>query len=91
MEVTYHKKFKKALEKQPERVQGTFFEVLDRFIADPSSHALRDHALRDHALSGRYQGVRSFDVAWDVRVLYCYQDAATVQLLNIGTHAQLYG
>ncbi len=85
MDIDQHKKFKKAFRKQSKKIQDKFFIVLEIFINDQFHFSLNNHALR-----GKYIGVRSFDVTADVRVHYKVREIGIV-LLDIGTHAQLYG
>lgn len=46
--------------------------------------------LRDHALKGSQKGLRAFSVTGDIRVIYRIVDSNTIQLLDIGTHNQVY-
>ena len=84
MHISYHKKFKKTLVKQPAKIQEKFFEALDIFVKDPFHYSLNNHAL-----TGEFRGLRSFDVTGDVRVHY-EEFSEGVVLISIGTHAQLY-
>ncbi|MDC1205609.1 type II toxin-antitoxin system YafQ family toxin [Candidatus Pacebacteria bacterium] len=84
MRIDYHKKFKKALQKQPSKIQGKFFNVLDIFVKDQYHHSLHNHSL-----SGKYIGIHSFNITPDVRVHYRIENEGVI-LLNIGTHSQLY-
>ena len=65
MQIDYHKKFKKALCRQPVKTQNKFFEIFKLFLQDQF-----DASLNNHALSGKLKGVRSFNVTGDVRVHY---------------------
>ena len=44
---------------------------------------------RDHALSGNYSDTREFHISGDLLVVYRIE-AETLELLRIGTHAQLF-
>lgn len=85
MHIAYHRNFKKALRKQPRKIQQRFLERMNVFAEDQFHYSLDNHAL-----SGKFQGTRSFDVTGDVRVHYEETDDGVV-LMNIGTHSQLYG
>ena len=85
MHIAYHRNFKKALRRQPRKVQQKFLETLTLFVEDQFHYSLNNHAL-----SGKFQGTRSFDVTGDIRVHYEEGDDGIV-LMNIGTHSQLYG
>ena len=84
MSISYHRKFKKSLKKQPKRIQEKFFKVFDIFLEDQCHFYLNNHAL-----GPPLQGVRSFNVTGDVRVHY-EELSDELQLLDIGTHSQLY-
>ena len=84
MQITLHKRFKKALRNQPKHIQDKFLECLDIFVEDQFSYQLNNHAL-----SGHFKGWRSINITGDVRVHYREQGRIIV-LLDIGTHAQLY-
>jgi mRNA interferase YafQ len=43
----------------------------------------------DHALKGEYKDIREFHISGDLLVIYRVQDA-TLELLRIGTHSQLF-
>jgi addiction module RelE/StbE family toxin len=47
------------------------------------------YPLHDHALTGNLQGLRSFSVTPDMRVIYA-EDKDYIVFLDIGSHAQLY-
>jgi len=85
MLVSYHRNFKKALKKQPKKIQAKFLERLEQFCEDQFHFTLNNHAL-----TGKFKGTRSFDITGDVRVHYEESDGG-VTLLKIGTHSELYG
>lgn len=59
-------------------------ERLSMFITNP-----RHPLLHDHALKGNRSGHRSFSVTGDIRIIYRVIDDA-IELLDIGTHNQVY-
>lgn len=85
MEVRFHRRFSKAIHKQPKKVQQAFKKRLRLYVSDPYSPILQDHAL-----TGKLTGTRSFSVTGDVRVHY-ENISNGIVILDIGTHAQLYG
>lgn len=85
MNVSYHKKFSKALKTQPKNIQDKFLETLDLFLEDQFHPALHNHALNPP-----FQGLRSIDITPDVRALY-EENANEIFFVRIGTHSQLYG
>lgn len=84
MNIRFHRKFQKALRKQPSRIQRELFEKLNVFSRDPFHYSLNNHALK-----GEFEGWRSFNITGDVRVHY-EEDETVVVLMDIGTHSQLY-
>ena len=85
MYIEYHRDFKKALRKQPKKIQKKFFEKLSVFALNQFHYSLNNHAL-----SGKFLGTRSFDITGDVRVHYEETNYGVV-LIDINTHSQLYG
>lgn len=84
MHIRFHKKFKKALQKQPLSIQKKFFEKMEIFVEDQFHYSLNNHAL-----TGPFYGWRSFNITGDVRVHY-EEVGNSIILMNIGTHASLY-
>ena len=85
MHIRYHNNFKKALGSQPAKIQKRFFEALAIFAEDQFHYSLNNHALQ-----GEFKGWRSINVTGDVRVHFI-ENAGMITLMDIGTHAQLYG
>jgi len=85
MEIKFHKKFQKAFLKQPKSVQEKFKKIIFSFSEDEFHYLLNNHAL-----TGKFKMMRSINITGDVRVHYT-KDSTHVILMNIGTHAQLYG
>lgn len=89
MQVKRSKTFLKHYSKLQLRVQVKTDETLIKFFTDPS-----DPALRNHALAGKFTGCRSIDVTGDMRIIFReLSDGAyeIVELIDIGSHSQLYG
>lgn len=84
MQIIYHKRFKKALQKQDSYIQEKFSQALLTFMKNP-----RDRSIRNHVLRGNMKRYRSFDVTGDVRVHYQVSNGCFV-LLDIGKHSELY-
>jgi mRNA-degrading endonuclease YafQ of YafQ-DinJ toxin-antitoxin module len=60
MKILTHKKFDKAFNKIPTRIQVKFYECIGIFLNDQS-----DKRLRNHALSGNFKDFRnSQSVVW---------------------------
>jgi len=79
------KKFTKQFKKFSARRKSHFFEKVNIFKENRSEYILQNHALH-HEL----EGLRSFSVTGDIRVVYRIVDTTTVQLIHIGAHAKLY-
>ena len=84
MQIRFHQKFKKALKKQPTKIQKKFFEKMAIFVDDQFHYSLNSHAL-----SGKFIGWRSFNVTGDIRVHY-EEAGEVIILMNIGSHSDLY-
>lgn len=84
MVIKFHKKFKKALEKQPKSIQRKFKEKLKIFQNDQFHYSLNNHAL-----TGVFRGTRSFNITGDIRVHY-EELSEGIVLMNIGSHSELY-
>jgi mRNA interferase YafQ len=86
---TFKRAFKRCIKKNPQlvaRVNQTITEIV------------RDHTaqkLKTHALQGKHAGKWSSTVAYDLRIMFkTSHDPATnelvIELLNIGTHDEVY-
>jgi addiction module RelE/StbE family toxin len=84
MIIKFHKKFLKALEKQSKNIQKKF-KVRLKLFQNNQFH----HLLNNHALSGKFIGVRSFNITGDIRVHY-EETKEGIILLDIGSHSDLY-
>jgi mRNA-degrading endonuclease YafQ of YafQ-DinJ toxin-antitoxin module len=84
MSIKFHKKFQKALLKQPSQIQKKFFACLDIFVIDQF-----EYSLNNHALSGELKGWRSINVTGDIRVHF-RESGPDIILMNIGSHSSLY-
>lgn len=51
---------------------------------------LFDPRLRTHQLSGQLQGLWSFSVDYDVRIVFSFVDTKKVLFVDIGTHEEVY-
>jgi addiction module RelE/StbE family toxin len=80
----FTKHYKKRIIKQSQKQR--FKKRVKIFKSD-----LSDTILRDHKLTGKLKGQRAFSITGDIRVIYKKINKDTVQFLDIGTHAQVYG
>lgn len=89
MIIKKHKIFQKSYKKLTSKLQQKVDRVVAVFWSNPLHHDLRNHALHDE-----YAGCRSIDVTGDWRIVFRQIDEKTyeiVELIDVGTHAQLYG
>jgi addiction module RelE/StbE family toxin len=84
MQIRFHKNFKKAIQKQPSKIQTKFFQKMDVFVEDQFHYSLNNHAL-----IGKFKGWRSINITGDVRVHY-EEYGSIIILMNIGSHSELY-
>lgn len=81
-----HKVFDKKVAKFSPRIKAQLRERLTLFSTD-----LYNPVLNNHALNGEFVGCRSINITGDLRLIYEFYDANTIHLLDIDTHANLYG
>jgi len=86
MTIHFHHRFKKQLQKSPEKVQASFYVHLALFQKDPFQAQLSNHALK-----GIYLGYRSIDVTGDWRAIYKVLGDDEFIFSFLGTHSHLYG
>ena len=88
MEVSFDAAFKRSFKKRIERNQNLklkFSEKLAQFIQDPFHPGLKAHKL-----SGKLQGLWSFSIEYDVRVLFFFVEEDKAVFVDIGSHDQVY-
>ena len=81
---SFKKSFKKIASKRPELAIITLEKIL-LFSVDPYSHSLKFHKLK-----GKLEGLWSFSVENDLRILVDMIKDDTAQLVMIGTHDEVY-
>lgn len=62
-----------------------FDELLAVFIGDPF-----DTRLRTHKLSGKLEGLYSFRVDYDTRVVFYFAGEDRAVFVDVGTHDEVY-
>ncbi len=89
MEISFSKSFKKSFLK---RVKGRssetiFWDKVASFAIDPY-----DSQLRTHKLSGKLDGLWSFSVEYDLRVVFYFtkEKPPKAIFVDIGTHDEVY-
>lgn len=88
MNIKYHKTFVKNYKKRIERRTNYRDQYKKRYKLFLQNRS--DPRLKDHPLKGPMQGLRAFSITGDIRAIYRVQNK-TVEFLDIGTHAQVYG
>ena len=86
MKIIFTGKFRKKFHKLPKKIQKKFEERISFFIQNQFHPLLKVHPLRGNLL-----GLRAFSVTGDYRVTYRIVAHGTIKLIDIGTHAQIYG
>lgn len=81
---SFLKSYKKRI-KQNKKLDRQMAERVDLFKVNPANPMLHDHSLK-----GTKLGLRAFSVTGDVRIVYHRINEDEVELLDIGTHAQVY-
>lgn len=85
MRIAKGKQFEKQYKKLQPKTQKQFTERLKLFLED------RNHPLLHvHSLAGKYEGLYSFNVSADIRVIYDNSYDEMVILVYIGSHSELY-
>jgi addiction module RelE/StbE family toxin len=85
MRVVFKKKFKKQLQKLPNKIEQKFIDRLKLFLADQKSPLLHVHTL-----SGSLYPFKSMNVTADYRALFLIENDVVI-FYEIGTHSELYG
>lgn len=87
MKIKYHKHFEKRFKKLSPSLKENVIAAIEKFTEDPF-----DKTLKNHQLTGKLKGKRAFSVTGSVRVIFeeC-DDYVLVIMLDVGTHAQVYG
>lgn len=87
MKIKYHKNFEKRFKKLSPSLKDKTISAIQKFSKNPS-----DKALKNHPLTGKLKGKRAFSVTGDFRVVFEeYDDYVLVIMLDVGSHAQVYG
>jgi len=89
MEIAFGSSFKKVFKK---KIKGTrsetiFWEKLEIFKSDP--YQLK---LKTHKLSGKLDGLWSFSIEYDLRVVFYFTEdhPKRAVLVSIGSHDEVY-
>ena len=88
MKVAYDSSFKreyKAWERQNPDKRELVIKVINLFIESPFHPLLRTHKLR-----GKLKDCYSFTVAYDLRIVFYFEDAEHAVFIAFGTHDEVY-
>jgi addiction module RelE/StbE family toxin len=88
MKVTFHRSFKKTLQKRfgsNPKIITRFHQRLGQFIDNSN-----DFQLRNHRLAGKMNQYWSFSVTGDIRVIYEKMSDDEIFIFDIGSHNQVY-
>lgn len=89
MEVSFSNSFKKSFKKniQSVDIDADFWIRLEWFIADPF-----DSRLRTHKLSGKLNGMWSFSLDYNLRVVFFFTEEKPKRavFVDIGNYDQVY-
>ena len=86
MKITTTKKFDKQFRRQPEKTQKEFAKRITLFLVN-----IHTPILNTHKLSGKLEGLWSFNVSGDIRVIFDKSFGNIIVLEAIGSHSELYG
>lgn len=90
MEVSFSEQFKKAYQKRIKNssiVEVAFRQALELFVVNPF-----DTKLKTHKLSGKLNGLLSFSVTYNIRVVFYFTNDKPQKAIfvNIGDHDEVY-
>lgn len=88
MKISLHPRFKKNYRNRIAPNKKLVMQTQERItlFANNSMHPL----LRNHVLTGTKQGLRSFSVTGDIRIVYQSLGSDGVIFFDIGSHNQVY-
>lgn len=88
MQIAFSKAFKRTFRKTVKRqrdLEDRFWSRVDIFREDPYHPSLRTHKL-----TGQLDGLWSFSVTYDVRVIFRLVDGDKAIFVDIGDHDTVY-
>jgi mRNA-degrading endonuclease YafQ of YafQ-DinJ toxin-antitoxin module len=87
-EIGFSSSFKRAFRKRirrDEKLESQFWESLEKFTENPF-----DLVLKTPKLSGELEGLWSFSVEYDCRVIFKFREGNRALLIDIGSHDEVY-
>ena len=88
IEIGFSSSFRRAYKKRIEpfkQIDDLFWEKMEVFANNPY-----DSTLKTHKLSGDLEGLWSFSVNYEIRVIFKFIEKNKVLLIDIGTHEEVY-
>ncbi len=88
VKITFSSSFKRAFQKRikgRQDIENKFWEKVNIFLKNPL-----DSQLRTHKLSGKLEGLWSFTVEYDVRVVFYFSGQGKVVFVDMGKHEEVY-
>jgi len=88
VKITFSSPFKRAFKKKvkgKQNIESKYWEKIDIFIKNPF-----DAQLRTHKLSGKLEGMWSFTVEHDLRVVFYFSEKDKAVFVDIGKHDEVY-
>ncbi len=67
------------------KLEEKFWQRFEIFHANPF-----DKLLKTHKLSGKLEGLWSFSVSYDCRIIFKFVNDKEILLIDIGTHSDIY-
>jgi len=86
IQVISSRRFDKAAAKLPSKVKDALKDRLEIFMDDPYASILNNHRLQ-----GSLRHYRTINITGDYRLVYEEYDDQIIRLIDIGTHASIYG
>jgi proteic killer suppression protein len=88
VEVSFSSSFKRAFKKRIGKngfLSDRFWRKTEVFVQNPF-----ERELKTHKLSGALDGMWSFSVDYDCRVIFYFKDENKAVFVDIGTHDEVY-
>lgn len=88
MKVELSSSFRKAYKKLATRKPDIAVIALEKILLFSQQHT--NPVLKFHKLHGEFEGLYSFSVEYDIRIIVDLIDSNTAILIMIGTHDEVY-
>nr|WP_201783843.1 type II toxin-antitoxin system mRNA interferase toxin, RelE/StbE family [Thermodesulfovibrio aggregans] len=88
IEIGISSSFKRAFKKRllhDKKLERLFWKKLQVFANNPY-----EPSLRTHKLSGELEGLWSFSLNYEIRIIFKFLDENRVLLIDIGSHEEVY-